>query len=69
MIRKLVLAAAILALVGTTMAEAQQRPRPRTPQRPAWQDVCCGGPCCARPRAPQPRVPQQRVPRPRLPQR
>lgn len=44
MIRTLIYAIAVLALVGTTFAEAQTRPR--TPKRPPWQDVCCGGPCC-----------------------
>lgn len=44
MIRILIQAAAVLALLGAIQAEAQ--PRPQQPSRPPWQDVCCGGPCC-----------------------
>ena len=50
MIRTLVLALFSLVFVVTTIAEAQVPPRP--PQRPPWQDVCCGGPCCVKPRVP-----------------
>ena len=50
MIRSLVLSLLALVFVATAIAEAQQRPRP--PQRPPWQDVCCGGPCCVKPRVP-----------------
>lgn len=52
MVRTLIFALAVAALVGTTIAEAQQRPRVPQPRRPPWQDVCCGGPCCAKPRLP-----------------
>lgn len=44
MIRTLIHAVAVLALLGVVQAEAQQRPQ--QPSRPPWQDVCCGGPCC-----------------------
>ena len=44
MIRSLIHAMAVLALLGVTTAEAQMRPN--QPLRPPWQDVCCGGPCC-----------------------
>ncbi|MCE1234997.1 MAG: hypothetical protein LWW93_01435 [Hyphomicrobiales bacterium] len=43
MIRTLVHAVGVLALLGAVQAEAQPRPQP---SRPPWQDVCCGGPCC-----------------------
>lgn len=38
---------ATLVIGGVSLAEAQNRP-----QRPPWQDVCCGGPCCAKPQRP-----------------
>lgn len=44
MIRTLIQAVAVFALLGVFQAEAQPRPQP--PSRPPWQDVCCGGPCC-----------------------
>ncbi len=34
---------AVVTMVASVPAEAQQRPQP---QRPPWGDVCCGGPCC-----------------------
>lgn len=48
MFGKILSAIAVLVMIGAFPASAQQRPQ--QPQRPPWQDVCCGGPCCkARP--------------------
>lgn len=44
MIRTLVSGMAVAAMLASAVAEAQTQPRP--PNRPPWQDVCCGGPCC-----------------------
>ena len=44
MFGKLLSAIAIAALIVSVPAQAQNRPQ--QPQRPPWQDVCCGGPCC-----------------------
>lgn len=44
MIRTIVHALSVVALLWTVQAEAQTRPP--QPNRPPWQDVCCGGPCC-----------------------
>jgi hypothetical protein len=50
MMRKaLLIAIWMTAVAGTTFvgmapADAQNRP-----QRPTFEDVCCGGPCCQRP--------------------
>ncbi len=50
MFRTVVLSLLALVFAATTLAVAQPKPKP--PQRPPWQDVCCGGPCCAKPRVP-----------------
>lgn len=50
MVRTVVVACLAAMFAATTVAWAQQAPRP--PQRPPWKDVCCGGPCCAKPRLP-----------------
>lgn len=47
--KKTILLAMALIMVGTSIASAQFRPRPNNP-RPPWQDVCCGGPCCVKPK-------------------
>ncbi|MEJ1157880.1 hypothetical protein [Prosthecomicrobium sp. N25] len=46
--KKILVMAMMFVVTGTTLAEAQFRPRPSAP-RPPWQDVCCGGPCCPKP--------------------
>jgi hypothetical protein len=43
MLGKVLSFVAVFAMIAAVPAAAQQRPQP---QRPPWQDVCCGGPCC-----------------------
>jgi hypothetical protein len=38
-----------MAILMTAISLADARPRPN---RPPWQDVCCGGPCCVKPQRP-----------------
>jgi hypothetical protein len=43
----------VIMVMVTLFATGSVFAQPRTPQRPPWGDVCCGGPCCVK--APKPR--------------